>query len=62
MQTTLTVKIERVYGEDKIYPVCQTSHLICDLLEQKTLTQRNITRLKEIGFHLKVESTNPTTL
>jgi hypothetical protein len=62
MQTTLTVKIERVYGEDKIYPVCQTSHLICDLLEQKTLTQRNITRLKEIGFSIEVKPNQPTHL
>jgi len=47
---TIKIKIKKVYGEYKIYPVCEKGKVFCELLKQKTFTQNNINKIKDLGF------------
>lgn len=62
MNETIVVQKRSVYGADKIYPLSENAHLICDLIHQKTLTMDNIAILKKIGFKVMVEPNYPEML
>lgn len=55
----LTVKVHAVYGKEYIYPACEVSILLAQLLKQKSFTDRDMEILKEIGFTF---ATEPKTL
>ena len=50
----IKVTIKSVYGENKVYPLCDKSRAFADMLNQKTLTMRNIEHIKRIGFTVVV--------
>lgn len=51
----LLIKIQSVYDVEKIYPICEKSKKLASLLNQKTFTKIDISKLKEIGFSFKVQ-------
>jgi hypothetical protein len=51
---TLQVSIRNVYGRDVVYPVCETSKLFAELARQKTLTDRELSILKKLGYTFEV--------
>jgi hypothetical protein len=53
---TLIVKIVNWYGRESIIPICETSHLFCELLKQKTLTRDDVNGIKKLGFNFKIET------
>lgn len=55
MPNSIQVTIKNVYGEERIYPACHTSHLLAELLNQRTLTRKNIDVIKSMGFTVNVE-------
>jgi hypothetical protein len=59
---TIKVEIKSVFGNKKIYPACEKAQGFCKLIGQKTLTDRDIDRIKELGYEVLVQSSHPTTL
>lgn len=54
--TTLTVEIKNVYGNRTVYPACDTSHKLADLIGAKTFTARAIDQLKGLGYTFTVKT------
>ena len=50
------VTIKNVYGNELIYPVCEHAKLCAQLTGTKTLSQRSVDTLKQLGFKFIVES------
>jgi hypothetical protein len=55
MNTKLTVRIETNYGNRVIYPVCETSEKLANLIGTLTLTEGAISKLKDLGFTFEVQ-------
>ena len=53
---TLRVRIVKAYGRTVVYPLCETSRLFAELLEQITLTENDCDLIKKIGFEFLIES------
>jgi hypothetical protein len=47
---TLSAFVRSVYGRQTIYPACDNAQTIAKLANQKTLTQRELTLAKALGF------------
>lgn len=60
MQITVTIK--SVYGNQMIYPACDTARGFTDLLNTKTLTMRHIEGIKALGYAVIVAQAAPATL
>lgn len=52
----ITVKIKNVYGNDLIYPVCDTAKALALLANHKTFTSEDVKIIKMLGYELKVET------
>lgn len=50
----IQVTIKNVYGNDLIYPVCETSKNLADLADKRTLTHREIKIIKRLGYSIEV--------
>jgi len=51
--------ILRNYGRDFYYPDCDYSKMLCELLKQKTLTERDIKILQQNKFEIESEIIYP---
>lgn len=51
----ITVKIREVYGNKTIYPVCEKAQLFARLVDQKTLTHRDLCIIERLGYSIEVE-------
>jgi hypothetical protein len=51
----ITVQIKSTYGNENIYPVCDTAKLFADIAGTKTLTFHVIDRLKKAGYSIQVQ-------
>lgn len=51
---TITVTIKSVYGNETIYPACDTARKFADLLGTKTLTRRSLQHIKALGYSVAV--------
>ena len=49
------IEIKKVYGQDKVYPVCETAQIIASLSGTKTLTPETIALAKLLGYTFKQE-------
>ena len=60
---TITVRIGSHYGCKAIYPACHTSKLLAQLAGTRTLTDRALALVKQLGYAINVQqSTLHTTL
>lgn len=53
--TTLTVTVKNVYGNRTIYPACDTSRKLVELIGTKTFTDRAIEQIKDLGYIFTVK-------
>lgn len=58
MTQRIEVDIVNQYGRDVIRPVCDTAKTFCRMLNQKTLTGRDIQHIKELGYGVFVSHQN----
>lgn len=49
----LTVELKSNYGRELIYPACNQSKLITELLNVKTLTLLHIRKLRRLGYEFQ---------
>ena len=50
----IQVTIKNVFGNETIYPICETAKLFARLARQKSLTMREIETIKELGYEVEV--------
>jgi hypothetical protein len=48
----ILVEIKTVYGEEKIYPMCQQAKLFAQIAGTKTLTRSVINHIKALGVEV----------
>lgn len=53
----LIIRSDRIYGQVKHYPVNPAARFATELLQQKTLVERDLKILKDMGY--TVINTNP---
>ena len=58
---TITVRIDRSYGNRVVYPACHTSKLIAQLAGTRTLTDRALAVVKQLGYAINVQQSTLTT-
>ena len=46
----IQVMVKSVYGENKVYPVCDTAKKFCELTGRKTLTRRDLQVIASLGY------------
>ena len=50
----ITVQIKNVYGVRRVYPVCDKAHLFTQMTGRKTLSENNLSIIKDLGFVVEV--------
>ena len=61
MMNTITVRVDSNYGVRVVYPACHTSKLIAQLAGTRTLTDRAIEIIKQLGYAIEVQQPTITT-
>jgi hypothetical protein len=51
----ITVRITKNYGQEAIYPACQTSETFTSLTGRKTLSRTDVEHIKSLGYTVNVE-------
>ena len=52
---SIKVKIKTVYGEERIYPICDKANAFASIAGTKTLTQQTIDQVKTLGYEIEIE-------
>ena len=52
----LFVEIKNVYGNELIYPKCTQSKIFCNIAGTKTLSREVISKIKYLGYEIKVST------
>jgi hypothetical protein len=50
------VLLKTNYGNQTIYPNCESSRTFCKLLDQKTLTPLDVKYIRELGYKVVVDT------
>lgn len=50
----ITVEIKNVYGNQSVYPACDTSKLLATLAGTKTFTKNALDTIKRLGYTITV--------
>ena len=58
----ILVQIKNVYGQEKVYPVCEGAKTFARLVGQQTFTDSNIRYIKQLGYAVNVMQNQPATL
>ena len=49
------VTLERMYGNERFYPCNHTSELICKLLDQKSITKKQLKICRDYGWKVLIK-------
>ena len=52
----IIVKIKSVYGNETVYPVCETAQTFAKMLNTKTLTREALRHIKALGYSVQIEA------
>jgi hypothetical protein len=52
---TITIEIKDVYGQPKVYPVCNRAKLFAEIAGTTTLLPRDIQRIQVLGYTVAVK-------
>lgn len=50
----IKVEVKNVYGNETIYPVCEKAKIFASFKGQKTLTNNDIAKIKDLGYTIEV--------
>lgn len=53
---TILVRIRNVYGNETIYPVCESARKFTELTGKKTLSRSDVAVIKSLGFTVTIEA------
>ena len=51
---TIQVSIRTIFGNEKIYPICDKAKVFAKIVKQKTLTKEDIQKIKMLGVKVEV--------
>ena len=51
----ITVKLSRSWGNNRYYPVCDLTKMLCALLRRKSLTASQLETFKKCGYTIFYE-------
>lgn len=57
----ITIRIEKNYGLETAYPVCDRSRLLAKLAGTKTLTRHALDTIAALGYQIEIEQSTPRT-
>ena len=52
----ILVQIKSVYGNERIYPICENAKLFASIAGTATLTREVLAKIKQLGYTVEVES------
>ena len=50
----ITLKTKNVYGNDFIYPVCETSQKFANLINKKTFSNYDLKIIESLGYKITI--------
>jgi hypothetical protein len=50
----ITLKTKSVYGNDLIYPVCETSEKLAKLINKKTFANYDLKIIESLGYQITI--------
>lgn len=50
----ITVRIDKNFGNEAIYPVCDDAHTFARMVGQKTLTSATLKHIEALGYTISV--------
>jgi len=50
----ITLKTKNVYGNDLIYPMCETSEKLAKLINKKTFSNTDINIIESLGYKITI--------
>lgn len=53
----VTIRVDRVYGNVLMYPVCEKAHLFAAIAGTKTLSKRDIANIRALGYEVRQQHT-----
>ena len=53
--TDITVTVKNVYGNRLLYPACDVSRKLANLIGTKTFTRRDVERIVDLGYNFTVQ-------
>ena len=56
MNGEFIVNIRNVFGNERIFPICESALLIAKLIGRKTFSRNDIEIIKKLGFSVSVEA------
>ena len=56
----IQVTIKNVYGKETIYPICEQAKIFAGLVRQRTLTRKDIEKIKALGFAIEIVHQDPS--
>lgn len=56
MKPTVTVRVDKVYGREVIYPVCGRAQLFAQIAGTKTLTHYSLVAINALGFDVVAQA------
>ena len=61
-ELSILVEVKNIYGDERIYPICEKAKLFALLTGCKTLSRVAINHIKSLGYVVNVQPNTPTTL
>lgn len=52
LQASITVRVDRVYGNITLYPVCERAQLLAEIAGTKTLKPSTLGLAERLGFQI----------
>ena len=56
MEKEITVQIKNVWGQERIYPICEKGKIFSTISGSECLSRFAIESIKKLGFEIKVKS------
>lgn len=47
------VDVKSVYGNERIYPICENAKIFAQMLGQETLTRRDLNYMEKLGYKIQ---------
>lgn len=51
----ITVEVKKVFGHDKVYPVCKKALIFARIAKTETLTPDSIRYIKRLGYEINIK-------
>lgn len=53
---SIQVEVRNVYGEQKVYPICEKAKLFAEIAGTKTLTHCALTQIEQLGYLIQAQA------